>query len=414
MSSLSATTHSSSVRWRLVFVLAVTMFVNWLDRSAMSYALVPIGRELGWTEAQLGEYGGYLLAVFFIGYGLTQLLLSARAERWSPVRSLTLGITAFSLLTALNAPLGVSLTALLVLRFLLGVGEGVHIPMLSALTARWFAPGERSRANTIWINGLQVAIIAAPLLTVPVIAAFGWRAMFVLIGVLGLLVSLPLLRRFVRDWPPGGEGHEDGVEGVPLPELLPGRAYWRRPLFWTITLVGILSNFTVFGFLSWLPTYFTEVKGLPLGTELAVASALPNVALVLGTVLFSALGDRTNRRTLLAGAGYLGVAVALYFAVRVPGLWLTVAFFTLGTFAQSAFQAQEYALVQRVLPVTQAGAGVGLYNGLGVLVGGTLGVIAVGQLASASGSFSTGMLLLILTAALPALILFALAPKLRY
>ncbi|WP_317112170.1 MFS transporter [Chroococcidiopsis sp. SAG 2025] len=69
--------------------------------------------------------------------------------------------------------MGQSLTALIVLRLLLGLGQGVYIPMLSAITSRWFPPNERSRANAIWVAGIILAVASAPLLTIPLIQAVG-------------------------------------------------------------------------------------------------------------------------------------------------------------------------------------------------------------------------------------------------
>lgn len=61
----------------------------------------------------------------------------------------SLPIAAFSLLTILSAPLGQSVTALIVLRLLLGFGEGVHIPLLSAITSGWFPVSEQSHLNPL-------------------------------------------------------------------------------------------------------------------------------------------------------------------------------------------------------------------------------------------------------------------------
>lgn len=113
----------------------------------MSLALPRIAQERGWTTAEVGANGAKLIAVFFVGYGLSNMFLSPVAERFGPRRSIVAAIVAFSLCTALNAPLGSTIAALVVLRLLLGIGEGVHFPMASAIVSGWFPLGERSRAN---------------------------------------------------------------------------------------------------------------------------------------------------------------------------------------------------------------------------------------------------------------------------
>lgn len=137
-------------RWRIPIVLAVTLFINYLDRNNLALAIPRIAEEFGWSDREVGVNGELLLGAFFLSYALSNMLLSPWAERFGPKRSVMGAIAAFSLVTFLSAPLGQSLAALIGLRLLLGMGEGVHIPMLSAITSRWFLPGERSRANALW------------------------------------------------------------------------------------------------------------------------------------------------------------------------------------------------------------------------------------------------------------------------
>jgi MFS family permease len=126
-------TPAWGVRWRIPVVLAVTVFVNYLDRNNLALALPRIAEDFGWSDREIGSKGELLLAAFFLSYALSNMLLSPFAERFGPKRSVIAAIVAFSLFTILSAPLGQSLTALIVLRLLLGLGEGVHIPMLSAI-----------------------------------------------------------------------------------------------------------------------------------------------------------------------------------------------------------------------------------------------------------------------------------------
>ncbi len=149
-------------RWRIPVVLAVTVLINYLDRNNLALAIPRIAQEFGWSDREVGSKGELLLAAFFLSYALSNMLLSPAAERFGAKRSVIAAIAAFSLVTILSAPLGYSFTALIVLRLLLGLGEGVHIPMASAIISRWFLPGERSRANAIWGSGILVSTAIAP------------------------------------------------------------------------------------------------------------------------------------------------------------------------------------------------------------------------------------------------------------
>jgi len=414
---MTARELSRSIRWRIPVILAVTVFVNYLDRINLALALPRIAQEFGWSDREVGSKGELLLAAFFLSYALSNMLLSPLAERFSPKRSVIAAIAAFSLFTILSAPLGQSLTALIVLRLLLGFGEGVHIPMLSAITSRWFPIGERSRANAIWGAGILLATATAPLIVIPLINAIGWRPMFAVLGVVGMLLSIPLVWFGVKDEP----RREWGVSDVELAYILSGRgtsdvaaprtpraSYVRDRRFWLAVAGGTLNAFCAFGIINWLPTYFNRAKGIDferLGWPLALVFATG----IAGIILMAYLGDRLGRRTLLASVGFLVAGVMVYIASMVNNLGLLVLFFAIAVFFQSAYGAQEYAIVQRLLPAEKVGAGTGLYNGLSVLFGGVGGSLIPGTIVAKTGSFDAGIWSIVVGALVAAFILFVLA-----
>lgn len=417
----TATAPVRGVRWRIPIVLAVTVFVNYLDRNNLSLAIPRIAQDFGWTDRQIGSNGELLLAAFFLPYAFSNMLLSSFAERFSPKRSVIVAITAFSLFTILSALLGQSLTALIVLRLLLGLGEGVHIPMLSTLTSRWFPVGERSCANAIWGAGILFATATAPLIVVPLINVIGWRTTFAVLGVVGLLLSIPLVWFLVEDEP----RRDRRMSDTELAYLRAGHymsdaamktrraGYVRDRRFWLAVLGGMLNAFCAFGLLNWLPTYFNRAKGIDferLGWPLALVFG----AGIAGIVLMAYLGDKLQCRTLLASVGFLIAGVMVYMASNVNTLGLLVLLFALAVFFQSAYGAQEYAIIQRLLPADQVGAGTGLYNGLSVLFGGVGGSLIPGSLIATTGSFDAGMLSIVVGALLASSVMFVLARMIRY
>jgi sugar phosphate permease len=410
------------VRWRIPVILGVTVFVNYLDRNNLALALPRIAQEFGWSDREVGSKGDLLLAAFFLSYALSNMLLSPLAERFGPKRSVIAAIAAFSLFTILSAPFGQSLTALIVLRLLLGFGEGVHIPMLSAISSRWFPVGERSRANAIWGAGILLATATAPLIVIPLINAIGWRPMFAVLGVVGMLLSIPLVWFLVEDEPRRDSNVSDGE----LAYILSGRetstvtavrtsraGYTRDRRFWLAVLGGTLNAFCAFGILNWLPIYFNRAKGIDfehLGWPLALVFATG----IVGIILMAYLGDRFQHRTLLASVGFLIAGVMVYIASLVNSLGLLVLFFAIAVFCQSAYGAQEYAIVQRLLPAEKVGAGTGLYNGLSVLFGGVGGSLIPGTIVATTGSFDAGILSIVVGALAASATLFVLARTIRY
>ena len=294
--------------------------------------------------------------------------------------------------------------------------------MLSAITSRWFPIGERSRANAIWGAGILLATATAPLIVIPLINAIGWRPMFAVLGVVGMVLSIPLVWFGVQDEPCS----ELGVSDAELAYIHSGRgtsdvaavrtsraSYVSDHRFWLAVLGGTFNAFCAFGIINWLPTYFNRAKGIDfeqLGWPLALIFATG----IVGIILMAYLGDRFQRRTLLASVGFLVVGVMVYIASLVNTLELLVLFFAIAVFFQSAYGAQEYAIIQHLLPAEKVGAGTGLYNGLTILFGGVGGSLIPGTIVATTGSFDAGILSIVVGAFIAAFILLLLAHKIQY
>lgn len=411
---LTPASLNGNQRWRIPTVLAVTVFINYLDRNNLALAIPRLAQVFGWSDREVGSRGELLLAAFFVSYALSNMLLSPLAERFGAKRSVMVAIGAFSLVTLLSGLCGSSFTALLVLRLLLGLGEGVHIPMLSAITSRWFLPSERSRANAIWVSGILLSTAIAPLLVIPLIQLWGWRSTFVALGVGGILLSLPLVYVLVPDDPPRAERQAVMDRAASEARIdQPSFRYHRDRRFWLAVLGGSLNAFCAFGLLNWLPTYFNRAKGIDF-VQLGWPLALVFAAGMVGIAVMAYLGDKLQRRIQLAGVGFLLAGGMVYLASATNQLELLVLFFAIAVFCQSAYGAQEYAIVQRLVPAARVGTGTGLYNGLSVLCGGVGGSLIPGSIVAITDSFDAGMLSLVVGAWLAAAVMFVLARLLRY
>jgi sugar phosphate permease len=246
--------------------------------------------------------------------------------------------------------------------------------------------------------------------------------MFAVLGAVGMLLSIPLVWLGVQDEPDRNSKMSDaelayiraGRGTSDVATLRTSRtSYIRDRRFWLAVLGGTLNAFCAFGILNWLPTYFNRAKGINferLGWPLALVFATG----ILGIILMAYLGDRFEHRTLLASVGFLVAGVMVYIASNVNSLELLVLFFALAVFFQSAYGAQEYAIVQRLLPAEKVGAGTGLYNGLSVLFGGVGGSLIPGTIVATTGSFDAGILSIVVGAIVAAFVLFVLARTIRY
>lgn len=391
-------------RWMIPLALLVTTLINWFDRSGLALALPKIAEEHGWSATETGAGYEQVIPVFFLGYGLSNIFLSPIAERFGPRRSIALAIVGFSIATTLNAPLGATIFALAVLRFVLGIAEGIHFPMSSAIVSRWFPLSERSRANGIWIFGPQAAILAGPFLMLPLITHFGWRSMFVALGAAGLFIGLPVVLRFARD-----DGRHAEPTGSPSSVL----AAFRRGDYWLLLATGSLSNVILYGLLTWLPTYLAKGRHVEFA-DLASSVTAPYWAGAVAIPLWAILGDKLNKRAVFATIGCGVAGITVYFAAHAADLTATVALLSVCVFFQNAYQTAEFAFVQRVLPPDRVGAGTGLYNGIAIIIGGFGGTLLLGEVVKATGSYDSGLMVVVAAGLVNAVLLAVLARRLRY
>lgn len=382
-------------RWQLALVLMVTFFVGYLDRYNISFALPLMAEEFGWDEARTQYYGSLLLGLFFAAYGLANILLTPFAARLGARRSLLVMVCLWSLFTAMGAWVSQWLVLLIATRVLLGLSEGVHVPMMTQLTKTWFPLEERARANSIFVSGLFFAVLLSPIVLVPLMSTLGWRWGFVLLALFGLAVSLPLIYWLVYDEPdehPSVTAREKALiqagralEATDENAGLSWGALFAMPNFLLLTFIGIVNNMVALGVSSWLPTYFTNNRGIAF-EDITYLVAVPYLFSIAGIGVWAVLGDRLNFRAGLGALGYAGAGVFLFFALSAQSLPVVIACFSAGVFMVSAFNACEFAMVQRIVPLAKMAPAMGVYNGMTTMIGGGLGPLIVSPIIGQDGS----------------------------
>jgi len=396
-------------RWQLALVLLVTFFVGYMDRLNITFALPLMAVEFDWTEAETREYGSLLMGLFYAGYGLANIFLTPFAVKLGPRRSILVIVVLWSLFTALGAWVSQWLMLLMATRVLLGISEGVHVPMMSQLTKTWFPLEERARANSIFVSGLFLAVLLSPIMLVPLMTGFGWRMGFVLVALFGLLLSLPLVAWLVHDRP---EDHPD-ISSLELAHIAAGRdreaaeepaqIAWGEllamPRFLLLALIGVINNVVALGFSGWLPTYFTNNRGIPF-EDITYLVAVPYAFSLLGIGLWAWLGDTFNIRSPLAAFGFAGAGAMIYLALQSESLAVVMVCFSLGVFLISAFNACEFAMLQRIVPLEKMAPSMGVYNGSTTIIGGGLGPFIVSPIISQGGPFWVVSVIALLNAAL--------------
>lgn len=392
-------------RWQTSLVLLTTFLMAFLDRINVTFALPLMAVEYGWNDDQIQQYGSLLMGLFYAGYGLGNIFLTPFAARLRPRTSLLIIIALWSLFTALGAWVSQWIMVLLATRVLLGLSEGVHVPMMSTLVKTWFPLEERARANSIIVSGIFLSVLLAPVLLVPVMSDFGWRSGFLVLAAVGLLVILPLVYFLVRNQPM----EHPSITEDELEYIAAGRTReaaqenadtsWMQllamPGFLLFMGTGVLNNLLALGFTSWMPTYFTNKRGIPF-EEITWLVAAPYAFSLLGLVVWSWLGDRFNIRAALGGLGFVMAGGFIYMALGAENLTVVILCMSAAVFSISAYNACEFAMVQRLMPMDKIGPAMGIYNGLTAIVGGGLGPLAVSPIiGDGSGTWVISILALL-------------------
>jgi MFS family permease len=284
----------------------LAQLIAYCDRVNLSVAAPMISSEYGWTPAQMG----WVLSGFFWGYMLLMIPMGYIVDRFGPRRTLGTGMAWWSLVTLLT-PFCRSVPAMTGSRVLIGMGESGTIPSINGMLVRWFPPAEYSRvAGFCWGGGFAGAIVAFPLASA-IAAIWGWRAIFAVFSVLGLL-WLPFWLLGTSDRP-APDAAAKPAQSSPL-DL---KKMFRHRAVWSLFGLHFSSNWYVYVLASWLPTYLLSHRGFSL-SAMAFGTSLPFLGAFIGTNLAGNLIDRltnhSNRariRKIFLVPSFLGTATLL-------------------------------------------------------------------------------------------------------
>lgn len=179
------TEEGEKKRWSMIFALFCAFVLCNLDKVNMSVAIVPMAQSFGWTSVEKG----LVQSAFFWGYAFTQVPGGWLASKYGGKFVLFAGVMLWSFGTLIApACANFSFTALLVSRFLVGLGEGVAPSAATGVLAKGVPGSQRSKAVTATFGGLDVGSLSGLIIAPPIILFLGgWPAVFYLFGILGFI-----------------------------------------------------------------------------------------------------------------------------------------------------------------------------------------------------------------------------------
>ncbi len=394
-------------RWFVIFLLFYITVVNYVDRSAIAFAIGDIQVDLGLDTKQIG----LILGAFGLGYAVTTFLGGIAVDRWGARSVLLIAAVLWSGSIGVTG-LAMGFATLYVARTVLGIAEGPNFPALTGAVGRWLAPHERAIALGNTLVAVPVALaIGAPVVT-QLIGAFGWRGMFFALTALSV-IWIPLWLIFFRNNPADsrfvGDAELAHIHGGA--EVARGRVARHAPrstdwrfLLTNRTLVANNWAFFVFGyflffFMTWLPNYLAQSYHLNV-REVGLFSILPWVCAAVLLVACGYLSDyllvRTGRlrisRSLLIAGSQLLAALAVIPIAFVHDLTIAIVCITAAVAFSMSANAAYYAVNVDVTP-DRAATALGIMD-TGFALSGFLAPTITGWVVATFGSFVDAFLLL--------------------
>jgi len=265
-----------SRRFHIVIILAICNVICFADRANISVAIIPMSKTLGFST----EVQGLILSSFFWGYVSMQIPTGWLCRRYGAHMVLIAGVLVWSLMTALT-PIAAhhSIEATVLVRVIMGIGEGVSQPCIHVLIARWVPATERSRCLSFVSGGGALGTTIA-LLTSPV-ASHSWEKVFYAFGFVGFVwVGYALM--YLQSAPPAPSSTSQigsKLQGK-KPRMNIGylKLLTKKP-FAAICIAHFCYNWSYYIVLSWVPTYFKSL-GVD-ATQVGMFAVLPYLVMYI-------------------------------------------------------------------------------------------------------------------------------------
>ncbi len=293
--------HPKPTRVRRMRLFAVSFLflagiVNYLDRTSFSLANTSIRAELGLSGTQIGA----LLSAFSLAYGIAQLPIGLMLDRLGSRVILAAGMFIWSL-AQMATGLVSSFAGFMTTRISLGAGEAPMMPCGVKVMNDWFSVRDRGLPTGLLTASNTLGVTLAPPLLTAIMLAFGWRTMFVTVGLFSLLLSLawyPLYRDRASVQLTPSEADSLGLEPE-QPRTAMSLHQWKR-LFRLRTVWGMMLgfggvNYTTWLYLSWLPGYLQAARHLTIARTGWVA-IIPYMFATIGSVVSGAAVNLLIRR----------------------------------------------------------------------------------------------------------------------
>lgn len=383
-------------------LLVVAGLINYFDRIALSIANPAVSAELNLSASEMG----LLLSAFSLPYAIAQLPLGVMLDRIGARIMLGAGLLIWSV-AQLVGGLVQTLNQFIVSRIFLGIGEAPQFPAGAKVFSEWYALEERGTPTGIFVASSTIAPALAPPLLTAMMLAFGWRGMFIIMGVAGILAAIGwyALYRDRRDveLSPEEVDHLSGVDRAASDENQMTFAEWlglfRERTTWGLALGFMGVIYMVFLYVTWLPAYLQQERGLSI-TESGWVLMIPFLGGTLGQLTSGYTADKLlargfspiNSRKLPICIGLVFAAAFTVPAAYTPNLTMAILCLTLAMYFVNLASGGSWALVSVAAP-RRLVASLGSVMNFGGYLAGAAAPLITGIVVDKTGSFVNALLI---------------------
>lgn len=324
---------SNSIRWFVVGMVFIATGLSFLDRQVLSIAIIKIQREFNFSDV---EYG-WVNTSFLISYALMFTVGGWLIDKVGAKTGLAVAVGVWSVANALHGVMN-SFPQLVLFRFFLGMGEGACFPGAAKTVYDWFDQKERALANGIAIGGSAIGAVIAPPLTIYISEFYGWRAGFVIPGIVGVIWVLLWL---LISWKPVSK-RKDLTE-KPLLQPISISHLLTLKQTWVFISMRFILDPVMYFMMFWIPKYLSEIRGVSY-EQIGNLFWVPFLALGISNIFGGFISDRLvrsgfsvnkARKTVMGIAALLTLAVP--FTEFVGSVTLAVGLMSLYMFAHGCW-----------------------------------------------------------------------------
>jgi ACS family tartrate transporter-like MFS transporter len=392
-----------AISWRLIPFLVLAYFLAYLDRVNLGFAALTMNAELKFSPTVFSWGAG----IFFIGYFIFEVPSNLALEKFGASRWIARIMVTWGIISALMASVS-GVWSFYGLRFLLGVAEAGFFPGIILYLTYWYPAEYRARFLAAFAIAVPVStVIGAPISGLllgldGLLGLKGWQWLFIIEGipsvVLGIITWFYLTDRPEKaDWlTPAQKGWlssklESEIAAKQAAQHLSLGQALASPKVLTLSLIYFGFVAALYGMQFWLPQ-MVKAFGFS-NAQTGFVTAVPYLFGTVAMILWARHSDATRERVMHVGAPLLLTAVALGVCGYMDNPYVTMVALTVAAIGIFGTFAVFWTLPTAWLSGTAAAGAIALINSIGNLAG-FGGPYLIGWVKEATGSTSTGLLVL--------------------